>query len=769
MNHNLKPDLSVRNELLRLHPSHRPAMRNIVIVIALLLLAMLVTVAIPPLEAARGIAHYLPLHTLLEVLAIVVAVMVFAVAWHAYTKKLSPSIVLLGVMFFGVGLLDFSHMLSYPGMPDYVTMSGTEKAINFWLMARTLAAAALLVVAVLPWRSPVSPLKLFMMIAVMMLVLALSHWLIFWHDELLPHTFISGQGLTAFKTYFEYAIIAINVMTASVLWWRMRQPQPFNIAMLFGAVCVMAMSEFFFTLYAHVTDIYNLLGHVYKVIAYLFIYRAIVVETFEQPYQQLSATQAQMEATLNALPDLMLEVDEEGYLRGFHSVASELLAVPPEEFMNKSVHESLPQDSAAVLMEAIRDARETGLSHGRQYLLQLPQGKKRWFELSVARKTENKERRPSYVILSRDITQLKENEAVLLMPAQRAAALLDLPKISEQMDEKSFMQRGQEIAENLTGSEISFIHFVNNGGEEIELVTWSRRTLEHYCTASYDSHYPLKQAGIWADALREVKPVVFNDYLNYAQKHGLPEGHSPLHRLISVPVIENGQVVMMTGVGNKKTDYTDLDVETVQLISHEIWHIVQRTRTKNKLTRLGRAIDQSNNEIYMFDPQTWLFIDANQGALDKIGYSQQELVHMTPLDLKPEFTHESFAALLAPLLSAEKESLLFVTHHRCKDGSLYPVEVNLEMTHDEPPLLMQVVLDITDRKATESLLQEQLDELRRWQQTMLGRESRIISIKQEVNELLARSGQSPRYAIQLSANCAPGVGQTPTEQYGGDA
>lgn len=59
--------------------------------------------------------------------------------------------------------------------------------------------------------------------------------------------------------------------------------------------------------------------------------------------------------------------------------------------------------------------------------------------------------------------------------------------------------------------------------------------------------------------------------------------------------------------------------------------------------------------------------------------------------------------------------------------------------------------DITERKHAEALLAEQLDELRRWQQAMIGREDRIITVKQEVNELLARSGQPPRYAPQLPA------------------
>jgi PAS domain S-box-containing protein len=78
------------------------------------------------------------------------------------------------------------------------------------------------------------------------------------------------------------------------------------------------------------------------------------------------------------------------------------------------------------------------------------------------------------------------------------------------------------------------------------------------------------------------------------------------------------------------------------------------------------------------------------------------------------------------------------------------------------------IRDITERKKTESLLLEQLDELQRWQQAMLGREGRIISMKQEVNELLARSGQPPRYLDHLSADRVPGVGETRAVSGGGD-
>jgi len=107
---------------------------------------------------------------------------------------------------------------------------------------------------------------------------------------------------------------------------------------------------------------------------------------------------------------------------------------------------------------------------------------------------------------------------------------------------------------------------------------------------------------------------------------------------------------------------------------------------------------------------------------------------------------------------------------RCKDGgerTVLATGTPLASSFDD--LHVVTLYDITERKQTELLLNEQLDELHRWQQTMLGREGRIISIKQEVNELLARLGQPPRYANQLPAECAPGVSQTPVKPGGGGA
>ncbi len=171
----------------------------------------------------------------------------------------------------------------------------------------------------------------------------------------------------------------------------------------------------------------------------------------------------------------------------------------------------------------------------------------------------------------------------LARDAKRFEGLLKLNEAATEMPEKEFMQYGLEWVENLTQSKIAFIHFVNEDQQTIELVAWSAATRQKYCTAGYDNHYPASEAGIWADSLRRRQPVIFNDYLNYPEKHGLPEGHSTLIRLISVPVVEGEKVRVILGVGNKQTDYDDEDVEVARLFGNDMWRIIRRQRLEAEL------------------------------------------------------------------------------------------------------------------------------------------------------------------------------------------
>ncbi|HET6787235.1 MAG TPA: ATP-binding protein, partial [Aquabacterium sp.] len=234
----------------------------------------------------------------------------------------------------------------------------------------------------------------------------------------MPATFVPGVGLTAFKVRAEFLIIGLYVLSGGVLWWRMRGPQAFNAAALFGAVCAMALSECFFTLYLRVHDVYNLMGHLYKVIAYLFLYRAVFVEVIEEPYREMAAMRDQLKATLDAVPDVMLEMDLQGRYHAVHTPQPDLLVRPQDDLVGKTVHEVLPPEDAQAVTAALQEALIHGRSVGTQLELPVPQGR-RWFELSVSRKGTAMETDTRFIVLSRDVTERRQAEAAIR--AQEAA------------------------------------------------------------------------------------------------------------------------------------------------------------------------------------------------------------------------------------------------------------------------------------------------------------------------------------------------------------
>jgi PAS domain S-box-containing protein len=181
----------------------------------------------------------------------------------------------------------------------------------------------------------------------------------------------------------------------------------------------------------------------------------------------------------------------------------------------------------------------------------------------------------------------------LLLSDMRLKAMFEMSQQAPQLSEKELLQRGIEEAVRLTNSEIGYLHFVNEDEESIELYTWSADTLK-FCTAVYDKHYPVSQAGVWADSVRLRQPVLHNDYQNLPERKGYPEGHAHLIRHLGVPIMENGRVRVLFGVGNKPSDYDESDIHQLQLIGEDLWRIVMRRRAEVELATAKDAAEAAN-------------------------------------------------------------------------------------------------------------------------------------------------------------------------------
>jgi PAS domain S-box-containing protein len=171
--------------------------------------------------------------------------------------------------------------------------------------------------------------------------------------------------------------------------------------------------------------------------------------------------------------------------------------------------------------------------------------------------------------------------------------------------------------------------------------------------------------------------------------------------------------------------------------------ISERKEAEALAARLGRVLDQSANEIYLFCADDLHFVSVNEGALRSLGYTMEEMRALTPVDIKPEFTRERFEALLAPLRTGQRTQLAFETVHRRKDGTTYPVEVRLHLSRSEdPPLFIAVILDIGERRRAEQALRASEERLR----------LALTAANQGLYDLDLRTGNavvSPEYARML--------------------
>jgi len=150
--------------------------------------------------------------------------------------------------------------------------------------------------------------------------------------------------------------------------------------------------------------------------------------------------------------------------------------------------------------------------------------------------------------------------------------------------------------------------------------------------------------------------------------------------------------------------------------------VVERTtelrQALNSERSLSQLIEKSLNEIFIFDADSYKFLFVNNGARTNTGYSQTELLKMTPLDLTG-VDLATFEEILAPLKKQQKETVTFETVHKRKDGSTYQVEIYFQKSvYRSRPVFAAIMLDVTQRK----------EMLQRYQELVEGTTNLIIQV-----------------------------------------
>jgi PAS domain-containing protein len=324
---------------------------------------------------------YLTAHTAMEVFSVVVAMLVFATGWHGIGRDIPVRVALLSPVALVVALLDIGHLMSVQGMPGVAGPGSVGRGIEFWLLARAVSAGALLVAAFAPRERVVGRRVRGWALAAALGMVVLGYWLALANPLALPPTYVPGRGLTPFKIGFEVVLIAMNAVAALFLLRRALVTRLRTDRYLAAAAAVMALGGVSFSLYARPDDAMGMVGHVYKVIAYLCLHRAIWVAAVQAPYLRLQRSErslAESEAGFRSLmecaPDAILLVGAEERITMMNARAENLFGVARETAAGLPLNVLVPPAAGDAELDCRRlygaafpaEVRRAGMPSGQQ-------------------------------------------------------------------------------------------------------------------------------------------------------------------------------------------------------------------------------------------------------------------------------------------------------------------------------------------------------------------------------------------------------------------
>lgn len=159
--------------------------------------------------------------------------------------------------------------------------------------------------------------------------------------------------------------------------------------------------------------------------------------------------------------------------------------------------------------------------------------------------------------------------------------------------------------------------------------------------------------------------------------------------------------------------------------------------------RFRAYINQAADALFVHD-FSGQFIDVNPQACKNLGYSREELLNMSVFDLELDFDLPRAQDAWSKI--QPNQQFILLGHQRRKDGSIFPVEVQFgcfDLVGKRH--YMGLARDITERKEAEEDLKNRMDELDKFNKLMVGRENKMVDLKEEINILLEQLAKPPKY------------------------
>jgi len=343
-----------------------------------LLRVILLLIGLTALISMHAIS-FLFFHTLVELFSISIAFATFLIVWNAREDIDNSYLLLIGVAMLPIATIDLIHTLAYKGMNIFPSRTA-DLPTQLWIAARFLQASVMLLAPFMLKRRLNSTILLTGFL-ILLILLAVSI-----QTGLFPTCYIEGQGLTAFKITAEYVISAMLLGSIYILYRNRTRFDPIILRQVIAATIATIIAEVAFTFYIGVYDVSNTIGHIFKVVSFWFLYKALVETSVKQPIRMLVQNLKQSENALrterdfsasifNAAGALIVVLTESGKIIRANQRFNEISRLQPDQFLDLVFWEIPPfaRDSSEI-RKYFERTRSGENSQSYEALLQTAQG-----------------------------------------------------------------------------------------------------------------------------------------------------------------------------------------------------------------------------------------------------------------------------------------------------------------------------------------------------------------------------------------------------------
>lgn len=274
-----------------------------------------------------GVNNYVSIHLLIELFIIFCSLAISTQIWLSSKFNSVNDTVYLGALFLFIALLEMVHAISYKGMPFFITEASPYLATWFYMIPRIVLPIGLMLLLVLSKRQISNKVRQTTYLLSIVSAIAVV-FIVYSPSKLLP-PLVDENGTTLLKDLLQYIALIIQalVIATAIVAFKKR---PRRSALIITASIYLIFSDILYTSYSDVYDIYNFMGHIFQLFAFLVLFKMIYYSSVEKPFLQLLRAKEHLEKSE----------------REMHRMAyyDEITSLPNERYLQETLLENLNKD-----------------------------------------------------------------------------------------------------------------------------------------------------------------------------------------------------------------------------------------------------------------------------------------------------------------------------------------------------------------------------------------------------------------------------------------